>query len=210
MVFRLKPRNDLFFDYFNQLADGILEAAGLLKNYIENPTDAGPDFEPMNAVEERGDQILAEVMTQINSSFVTPFDREDILQLARGLNSIIDHTQGIMEKMVIYNAGKPKEIYVLKLATVLEEAAKEIKLAVSKLHNIREVHAEVLESSEKIRILEQQGDYLYRAGIALLFETSDNVVDIIKWKEIYEHLETTLDYCENVSNILKGVAVKYV
>lgn len=210
MFFKLKPRNDMFFDYFNQLADGILEASIILKNYIENPIDSEPNLEPMNAVEERGDQILAEVMSQINSSFITPFDREDILQLARGLNSIIDHIQGTMEKMVIYNAGKPKEIYVLKMVIVLEEAAKEIKLVVSKLPEVRDMHDEILESSEKIRILEQKGDYLYRAGVALLFETADNVVDIIKWKEIYEHLEASLDHCEDVSNILKGVAVKYV
>jgi uncharacterized protein Yka (UPF0111/DUF47 family) len=81
---------------------------------------------------------------------------------------------------------------------------------VSKLPDIRNLHHEVVEASEKIRNYEQEGDYLYRAGIALLFENTENVVDIIKWKEIYEHLETTLDYCENVSNIIKGIAVKYV
>lgn len=211
MVFKLKPRNDQFFVYFEQLADAIAEAAGLLKQFIEQPSsDAARNLELINQVEERGDNILLEVMSQINSSFVTPFDREDILQLARGLNSVVDHTQGTMEKIVIYKAGRPKEIYILKLANVLEEAAQEIKRAVSKLPDIRESHKEVVESCEKIRAYEHEGDYLYRAGIALLFENTENVVDIIKWKEIYEHLETTLDYCENVSNILKGIAVKYV
>lgn len=211
MVFKLKPRNDLFFTYFEQLADAIAEAASLLKEFIEQPgDDSAQKLESINQVEERGDNILSEVMSQINSSFVTPFDREDILQLARGLNSIVDHTQGTMEKIVIYKAGKPKEIYILKLANVLEEAAQEIKAAVSKLPDIRNMHNEVVEASEKIRAYEHEGDYLYRAGIALLFENTENVVDIIKWKEIYEHLETTLDYCENVSNILKGIAVKYV
>lgn len=211
MVFKLKPRNDLFFSYFDQLADAILEAADLLLQFIEQPGgDPSQNLESINQVEERGDRILSEVMAQINSSFVTPFDREDILQLARGLNSIVDHTQGIMEKIVIYKAGRPKEIYILKLAQVLKEAAHEIKTAVSKLPDVRNSHHEVVESSEKIRAYEHEGDYLYRAGIALLFENTENVVDIIKWKEIYEHLETTLDYCENVSNIIKGIAVKYV
>ncbi len=211
MVFKLKPRNDLFFTYFDQLADAISEAANLLLQFIEKPgKDSSQNLEAINQVEERGDHILSEVMVQINSSFVTPFDREDILQLARGLNSIVDHTQGTMEKIVIYKAGRPKEIYILKLAQVLEKAAEEIKIAVSKLPDIRNLHQEVVEASEKIRNYEHEGDYLYRAGIALLFENTDNVVDIIKWKEIYEHLETTLDYCENVSNIIKGIAVKYV
>jgi predicted phosphate transport protein (TIGR00153 family) len=210
VVFKLKPRNDLFFAYFDQLADAIVDAASLLLQFIEQPGDSSQKLESINRVEERGDNLLSEVMVQINSSFVTPFDREDILQLARGLNSIVDHTQGTMEKIVIYKAGRPKEIYILKLAQVLEEAAEEIKAAVSKLSDIRNLHQEVVEASERIRNYEHEGDYLYRAGIALLFENTENVVDIIKWKEIYEHLETTLDYCEDVSNIIKGIAVKYV
>jgi uncharacterized protein Yka (UPF0111/DUF47 family) len=115
-----------------------------------------------------------------------------------------------MEKVIIYKAGKPKDVNVLKMVYVLQAAAEEIKTAVDKLPQIRSKHQEIIESCEAIRSYEQEGDYLYRAGIALLFENTENVVEIIKWKEIYEHLETTLDYCENVSNILKGVAVKYV
>ncbi|HBQ25024.1 MAG TPA: DUF47 domain-containing protein, partial [Syntrophomonas sp.] len=120
------------------------------------------------------------------------------------------HVQGTMEKIVIYKVGQPKEDYVLKLVQVLEEAAHEIKNAVAKLPDVRSKSSEIIDSCEKIRSFEHEGDYLYRAGIALLFENTSNVIDIIKWKEIYEHLETTLDYCENVSNILKGVAIKYV
>jgi len=106
--------------------------------------------------------------------------------------------------------GQPKEGYVLKLVQVLEEASQEIKNAIEKLPDVRSKSNEIIDSCEKIRSFEHEGDYLYRAGIALLFENTQNVIDIIKWKEIYEHLETTLDYCENVSNILKGVAIKYV
>ena len=130
--------------------------------------------------------------------------------LARELNNVVDHVQGTMEKIVIYKVGQPKEDYVLKLVQVLEEAAHEIKNAVAKLPDVRSKSSEIIDSCEKIRSFEHEGDYLYRAGIALLFENTSNVIDIIKWKEIYEHLETTLDYCENVSNILKGVAIKYV
>ena len=80
----------------------------------------------------------------------------------------------------------------------------------NKLPELKTRHDEIVISCEKIRSYEHEGDYLYRAGIALLFEKTENVVEIIKWKEIYEHLETTLDYCENVSNIIKGITVKYV
>lgn len=210
MSFRLKPRDDRFFKYFNDLADAICEASLILKSFVENRSDPTTNLDNINEVEERGDLILAEVMKRINNSFITPFDREDILLLSRELNNVVDHIQGTMEKIVIYKVGQPKEGYVLKLVQVLEEASQEIKNAIKKLPDVRSKSNEIIDSCEKIRSFEHEGDYLYRAGIALLFENTQNVIDIIKWKEIYEHLETTLDYCENVSNILKGVAIKYV
>lgn len=210
MVIKLKPRDEKFFAYFDEIAVAISEAADILKDFLEHQTDPVYNLELISAVEERGGVTMGKVMEQINNSFVTPFDREDILALARELNNVLDHIQGTMEKIVIYKAGQPNEGYVLKLAYVLQEAAREIKAAVEKLPDVRGNHNAVIEASEKIRSYEHEGDYLYRAGIALLFENTRNVVDIIKWKEIYEHLETTLDYCENVSNILKGIAVKYV
>jgi predicted phosphate transport protein (TIGR00153 family) len=210
LSFRLKPRDDKFFKYFNDLADAICEASLILKSFVENRSDPTTNLDKINEVEERGDRILSEVMKRINNSFITPFDREDILLLSRELNNVVDHIQGTMEKIVIYKVGQPKEGYVLKLVQVLEEASQEIKNAVDKLPDVRNKSNEIIDSCEKIRSFEHEGDYLYRAGIALLFENTQNVIDIIKWKEIYEHLETTLDYCENVSNILKGVAIKYV
>lgn len=210
MSFRLKPRDDRFFKYFNDLAEAICEAAQILKAFVEHQSDPAINLEKINEVEERGDTILSDVMNRINSSFITPFDREDILLLARELNNVLDHVQGTMEKIVIFKVGQPRDIYVLKLVQVLEEAADEIKNAVASLPHVRGKSDEIIDSCEKIRSYEHEGDYLYRAGIAILFENTQNVIDIIKWKEIYEHLETTLDYCENVSNILKGVAVKYV
>jgi hypothetical protein len=210
LSFRLKPRDDRFFKYFDDLAEAISEAALILKGFIENQTDPAVNLENINKVEEQGDIILSEVMNRINNSFITPFDREDILLLARELNNVLDHIQGIMEKIIIFKVGQPQDVYVLKLVQVLEEASQEIKNAVADLPYVRNKSKDIIDSCEKIRSYEHEGDYLYRAGIALLFENTRNVVDIIKWKEIYEHLETTLDYCESVSNLLKGVAVKYV
>jgi len=210
LSFRLKPRDDRFFKYFDDLAEAISEATLILKGFIENQSDPAVNLENINKVEERGDIILSEVMKRINNSFITPFDREDILLLTRELNNVLDHVQGTMEKIVIFKVGQPQDVYVLKLVQVLEEASQEIKNAVANLPHVRNMSKEIIDSCEKIRSYEHEGDYLYRAGIALLFENTRNVIDIIKWKEIYEHLETTLDYCENVSNLLKGVAVKYV
>lgn len=210
MQFRLKPRDDKFFTFFNDLAHSLCDAAAVLKMYVEEKTNANEHLNHLTEIEEKSDQILATVMQHINSSFITPFDREDILLLSRELNNVIEHIQGTMEKIVIYKATPNDDPYILELVTVLEKACNETKIAVHKLPFIRTKNEEILESCDIIRNYEHEGDNLYRSGIALLFENTENVIDIIKWKEIYEHLETTLDYCENVSNLLKEVAVKYV
>ncbi|MEN6348581.1 MAG: DUF47 family protein [Syntrophomonas sp.] len=211
MVFKIKPREEKFFTFFEELADAICEAAEILKEFSKKALYPEERLEALTAIEERGDKMLSRVMREINSSFIAPFDREDILLLARELNNILDHIQGSMEKFVLYKAEPPKEpLYVMKLIDVLAQASLEIKNAVDKLPEVKTMHDQIAISCEKIRSYEHEGDYLYRAGIALLFENRDNVIEIIKWKEIYEHLETTLDYCENVSNILKGITVKYV
>ena len=210
MGIKLKPQDGRFFDYFEDSTEAISEAAHILKAFFEDRGDPAMNLDRINEVEHHGDRIFLKTMEQINHSFITPFDREDILSLAQELNRVLDHIQGTMEKVVIYKVAQPKERYVLDLVNVLDEAAEEIKFAVRKLRDLRKHQQEIIESCEKIRAFEHQGDNLYRAGIARLFENTENVVEIIKWKEIYEHLETTLDYCETVSNVIKGVAVKYV
>jgi uncharacterized protein len=207
---KLKPQDERFFDYFEDSTEAISEAAHILKAFFEDRGDPAMNLDRINEVEHHGDHIFLKTMERINNSFITPFDREDILSLAHELNRVLDHIQGTMEKVVIYKVAQPKESYVLDLVNVLEEAAEEIKFAVRKLRDLRNHQREIIESCEKIRAFEHQADNLYRAGIARLFENTENVVEIIKWKEIYEHLETTLDYCETVSNVIKGVAVKYV
>ena len=210
MVFRITPREDKFFKYFNEMVDSLCEASSILKNFFETQADAQEKLELLSQVEHRGDNILAEMMKEINNSFLPPFDREDILLLTREMNSVLDHIQGTMEKVVIYKAGPPKDVNALKLVNVLEQAVEEMKIAVFLLPEIRTRHASVIQSCEIIRAYEQEGDFLYRAGVAKLFENTENPVEIIKWKEIYEHLEATLDDCERVSITLKGIAVKYV
>lgn len=211
MVFKLKPRDERFFGYFEDLAEAICTASSTLEKFSRNPVDPEGNLEMLTRIEEQGDEILSEVMKKINNSFVTPFDREDILLLARELNNVLDHIQGTMEKFVLYKAKPPENAeYIVKLIAVLYTASVAIKDCVQRLPDVRSWHNDILESCEKIRSCEHEGDFLYRTGIALLFENTINVVDIIKWKEIYEHLETTLDYCEDVSNILKGIAIKYV
>ena len=108
MAFRFKPQEVKFFGYFEEQAAAICEATQILKGYFVERSDKNANLERINKVEDRGDQILAEVMDQINHSFITPFDREDIMELSHSLNQVLDHIQGTMEKMVIYKCEQPQ------------------------------------------------------------------------------------------------------
>jgi len=210
VAFKVKPRDDLFFGCFEASAETICQAARILQEYVNQNGDPTAKLELLNRAEERGDKLFGRIVDRLNNSFVTPFEREDIYSLAKGLNRIIDHIQGTMEKIVIYKTGKPQDTNIKGLVDVLVDASDEIKEAVICLRNLKENQGRVLEACDRIREYEHEGDRLYRNGIALLFENAENAIDIIKWKEVFEHLETTLDYCEELSNILKGVTVKYV
>jgi len=207
---RVKPRDDLFFGCFEASAEAICRAARILQDYVEQNGDPVPKLELVSQVEEKGDKLFQRIVDRLNNSFVTPFDREDIYSLGKALNRVIDHIHGTMEKIVIYKTGKPQDTNIKGLVDVLVQAADEIHGAVVCLRNLKENYAGVVEACDRIREFEHEGDRLYRCGIAELFENARDAIEIIKWKEVFEHLETTLDYCEDISNILKGVAVKYV
>lgn len=210
MGLKVKPRDDLFFGCFEASAEVICQGARILQDYVDQDGDPVPKLEMLNQAEEKGNKLFGRIVDRINNSFVTPFDREDIYSIGKGLNQIIDHIQGTMEKIVIYKTGKPRDTNIKGLVDVLVETCDEIKDAVVCLRNLKGNHGRILRACDRIREYEHQGDQLYRAGIALLFENVHDAIEIIKWKEVFEHLETTLDYCEDLSNILKGVTVKYV
>ena len=210
MAFQVKPKDDVFFSYFDESSEAICEGARILKEFVINDGDPKDRRRELNQVESRGDEVFSDIMKRLNKSFITPFDREDIYVLARELNGILDRIHGTMEKMVLYKTGEPKDEHIIALVEVLEKTANEIRTAVGDLKALRKNYHRVLEACDRIKNYEHEGDSLYRTGIALLFEQSKDAIEIIKWKEVFEHLETALDHCEDVSNILKGVALKYV
>jgi len=206
---RFKPKDDYFFDSFDQLTGLLMEGTATLKDFVINDGDPYPRLEKLNQLEAEGDSIFGAILDKLNTSFITPFDREDIYELSKELNKILDHIQGTMEKIVLYKAGQPKDTSIREMIVVLENAVIEVQKAVRDLRQLHQKYPQVLASCDLIRQYENEGDHLYRKGLAELFETKD-AIEIIKWKEILEHLESTLDYCQDASYVLKGVAVKYV
>jgi predicted phosphate transport protein (TIGR00153 family) len=158
-------------------------------------------------LEHKGDTITHQVMAQLNLTFVTPFDREDIALLAKSLDDVTDLIHAAADAMLIYKleCSTPR---AKELADILVQAATEVEKAMPQLRNPRELK-QILQRCVEINRLENIADRVFRSAMGELFNDSTDIAHIIKWREIYEHMESATDRCEDVANVLEGVALKH-
>ena len=200
---RLMPKDTKFFDMFAEMAANISEGARLLEATLRDFKDVEARVKELKALEHKGDDMTHAVLIKLNQTFITPFDREDIHQLASKLDDILDYMYAAGERLVMYkiHAAPPA---AAELANVVVRQADQLAKAVSML----ERHDNVLEICVEINRLENEADDLARAAIARLFEGGHGPIEVIKWKEIYETMETATDRCEDAANIMEGIFLK--
>lgn len=211
MIFsrKSKSRDRKFYELFLEGSDTVCQGVSILREALDDYENLAARLEELTATEQVGDAITRSILEKLNQTLVTPFDREDIYMLARELDRILDHVHGTLEKMVLYKTGTPTE-EAKDLVRILERATEEIKKAFELLDDLKNNYTQVVDLCEDIKYQENLGDHRYRKAVADLFEFGTDPIEVIKWKEVYEHLETALDHCEDVANLLKGVALKYV
>ena len=144
----------------------------------------------------------------MNTSFILPFDREDAFQLAQKLSTTLDYITGIIDRMILYKTGRPNK-RVKEMVNVLCEALLLQERALNLLQSLEHNKREILECCEEIRQLERKQDNHYRQGLALLFENEEEPIVIIKWREVYEHIEMAQDYVQDVAELISNICVKY-
>ncbi|NLK51913.1 MAG: DUF47 domain-containing protein [Syntrophomonadaceae bacterium] len=196
------------FDLFGASANVVVRAGALIKNLVEDYDNLDERMKQLTALEDEGDQIIEALFQKLNQSFILPFDREDAYALVQKLDSILDYIAGIVDRIVLYKATQPNQV-VSNLTEVLEKAIKQQERAFKLLSELEHKRKEIMECCDQITALEKQGDTLYRQAMVDLFEGQYDAMTIIKWKEIYEHIETTLDRCEDVSILIRGICIKY-
>ncbi|HWQ89691.1 MAG TPA: DUF47 family protein [Desulfitobacteriaceae bacterium] len=201
-------RSEKFTHLFQQHTEVICKVANKLESVIQNCSVTAEDNEEMNHLEHMADDITLQIINRLNSTFITPFDREDIYALAQVLDDIVDFAQGTVERMLLYRTGKPSS-GAQELVRLVALAADQISTAFSGLNNVHAKKALILAATEEIYRLEVVGDKVYRQEVARLFECEKDPIEIIKWKEILEHIETIMDHSEKVADLLKGVVYKY-
>ncbi len=202
----LIPKDKVFFDLFEKQAGVIKEAAWQLVALTEDFTDVKHKRHEIEKLEHKGDQITHDIYQQLNNTFITPMDPEEISKLASSLDEVLDYIDGATEKMYYYNI-EGTDSHMIELAKIIHMSSIELESAVKAIRSIKDPRY-IEERCIEVNRLENLADDVLAHAVTELFKTTD-AITIIKLKDIYEHLETATDNCEDVANILSDIAIRH-
>ena len=201
------PREERFFELFEEGAHNAVKAAQRLKELVNTWENVEVTVSEITKLEHKGDRITHQIMERLHRTFVTPFDREDIALLAHSLDDVTDFIHAASDAMLIYKIDRPSQ-RAKELADIIVQAAAEVERALPQLRRRAQLK-QVLERCVEINRLENMADRVFRSAVGELFDDSTDIAHVIKWREIYEHMESATDRCEDVANVLEGVALKH-
>lgn len=203
MFGRLIPHDEQFFESFNALAAKLAAASQQLVKLFDEPARASQHVQKLKEIEHEADDITASVSVKLNKSFITPFDREDIHMLISRLDDVIDLIDGAGRRYVmlhITDVRAPGK----ELARVLAAAADHLQQAVKGIKKPAEVERQV----SAVKELEEEADAIYEQAIGALFSNGGDALDVLRWKEMFDTLERTTDYCMRVAQVLRSISLK--
>jgi len=203
-MFGLIPKEEKFFQMFQEMGNIIVAGAQELKKMLDDYSDPAASQKAIKDIEHRGDHQTHEIIRKLNTSFITPFDREDIYALAGALDDILDLIDGSAQRFVMYNVESSTP-QARELAFLILKGAEAINRA---LHVIGGKLEPIAEYCIEVNALENEADRVCREAVSRLFDEEKDPIQLIKWKEIYETLEKATDKCEDAANILESVVVK--
>jgi uncharacterized protein len=203
MRFRLVPTDDRFFDFFSDAARNAEECARRLRELLADPT-AADGLSRVIECERRGDTITADILHRLDTSFVTPFDREDIHALAEKLDDVVDDMHAVAALLRVVNLTKALP-ELLEQADVLVKMASQTVQLVARLESMKDTKP-LLESIDQ---LESEGDTVYRRTLARLFSGEFEALDVLKWKDIVTAMEAALNTLEDISDVIESIILKH-
>jgi len=206
MAFRFFPKTVNFFELFEKQVSHAVDAACFFKEVVSRGYVSEEALSRMAAIEHQGDEVAHAIMDQLNKTFITPFDREDIYALAKQLDDVIDMINNILSRLRIYNITAVDKNLV-EFSVVIEQSVRAVARAVGGLRNIKNSQV-VFDACVEINRLENVGDSMRDRVLSELFANSQDPIAVIKWKDIYQDAETVLDVCEDVSHVVDAIMVK--
>ncbi len=203
---RLIPREEKFYDLFEEGASNLVASARLLVDVMEDYQDVPAKVERLSELESKGDTIIHQTMERLHRTFVTPLDREDIALIAESIDDVVDLIEGTASSMLLFRISKPTP-HAQRLAGIILTAAGEVQQAVVLLRHSSQLR-QILVHCVELNRLENEADHVLREGLVELFDNEVPVIEVLKWRDIYESLERATDRCEDIANVLEGVVLK--
>jgi len=200
------PRSQIFFDLLDKLAETVDRGASMLLDATDDTIDLPELRDRIKVVEHEGDQITHETIQQINRSFITPLDREDIHTLVCHLDDILDLVDTAISRIVMYKIDRLTD----DAKAMIRNLAKATRVVVEGVRRLRKSrgYEDILTCCIEIHTCENEGDRLEHIAIASLFDEHEDAITIIKWKDVYQDLEAAVDRCEDAANVLETLALK--
>ncbi len=206
MKLKISQRPEEFFDLFSESAKNLRAATELLKDLIDNYEDVELKARRIQDREHEGDEVTHAIIRRLNTSFITPIDREDIYQLATALDDVLDAIEAVSDLFLLHAIEAPLPEMKAQV-DVLLRAAEQTEAA---LQALPKMERDTLEPYWiEINTLENEGDQIYRHAVASLFSGDHKAMDVLRWKEVIENLEEALDGLENVANIIESIVLKH-
>lgn len=203
------PKNQIFFELFEQIAHNVKEMGTIMKKVVaETDFDKrGSYIKQIEDLEHANDELTHSVFTELGRNFITPFDREDIHYLATSLDDIADYIYASAKKINFYRVN-PNDIGIQKLTELIEQGAEQISIAVKELRDMKNIR-NITEALVKINSIENQADDIFDMSIERLFAMEPDAKEVIKKREIYQVMEIVTDKCEDASNVIESIIIKY-
>ncbi len=203
----LKKSEDNFYEMFIAFMEKIVISGEAFVDLVHNYDNVEEKVANLKVLETECDMETHKILKSLHGSSITPFDREDIYEITRDMDEIVDYMEEIGNRMFLFDvkAMRPEAV---QLADIMMQSIRELQMVFKHLHEFNKTN-NVKEKIIKVNSLENEGDIVFRKAMATLFRTEKDPVDIIKWKQIFEMLEDGIDSCENVANIIEGVIMKY-
>jgi predicted phosphate transport protein (TIGR00153 family) len=203
------PKNRIFYDLFEKAADNVAKMGTLLRNVVgESDFDKrGSLIMQVEDLEHANDELTHNIFTELGRNFITPFDREDIHYLATSLDDVADYIYAAAKKINFYKIN-PNDPGLHKFSELIEEGARQVQIAVGELRNMKNMR-NITEALVKINSIENQGDDILDFSIERLFNTENDAKEVIKKRDIYQVMEIITDKCEDVSNVIESIIIKY-
>lgn len=205
---RLLPKEEKFFDYFDVASEKMIRGIRLLKEMMRDLSNAEEKSRQIKDVEHEADHITHETVSSLHKTFITPIDRESIYALITRMDDVLDLVDSTSERVLLYKI-KTSTPESMALIEVLEKAIEQVAKGISGLRDLKN-SGSILNICIEINRLENEGDRTFRNALSVLFSSSYDPIEIIKWKDVYETLEEAIDRCEDVANVLEGIVVENV